>query len=148
MSFVSDILNSKTLRVILILLVIYWLFQKSLKFIPDLFKDIRKDVAESQTGKDSNTVVSQTTGQKVDVNVIAEGFKNAMNPSGFETLEDLDGTDEEAIFRLAEEANGNFDKVSKAFRQLTKGQELLARLRNELDPQEYDIFAVKAGLKI
>tara|TARA_Y100000589_G_C27147351_1_gene627426 strand:+ start:766 stop:1176 length:411 start_codon:yes stop_codon:yes gene_type:complete len=71
-----------------------------------------------------------------DVNQIAQGYRSAANPSGVSWMIDFDGTDDEAIEKLAYQTKGSLDEVAQAYRQ--KFDEALTdRLRKELDVSEF-----------
>lgn len=50
-----------------------------------------------------------------DFNQIAQQYRSASNPSGIEFLIDADGTDEEAIERLAYQTKGNFQQIADGY---------------------------------
>ena len=71
-----------------------------------------------------------------DVNQIAQQYRSASNPSGVSWMIDFDGTDEEAIDKLAYQSKNNFSAIANAYRQ--KFDETLTdRMRAELDTDEF-----------
>lgn len=70
-----------------------------------------------------------------DVNQIALQYRTASNPSGIEFLIDTDGTDEDAIEKLAFQTKGVLDEVASAYK-LKFDETLSDRMSKELDSDE------------
>jgi len=71
-----------------------------------------------------------------DVNQLAQRYRAASNPSGFEAMIDFDGTDEEALKLLARDTKGRLPDVAAAYR-LKFNEALTDRLRKELDADDF-----------
>ncbi|NQY09821.1 MAG: hypothetical protein HRT71_09950 [Flavobacteriales bacterium] len=71
-----------------------------------------------------------------DFNQIAQQYRSASNPSGIEFLIDADGTDEEAIERLAYQTKGNFQQIADGY-NMKFDETLTDRMRKELDSDEF-----------
>ena len=67
---------------------------------------------------------------------LAQQYRTAFNPSGVSWLINADGTNEEAIEKLAFQTKGQLDEVARAYKE--RFDELLTdRLRAELSSDEY-----------
>lgn len=90
---------------------------------------IKKAIAKYREGKfDKN--------ETKDVNQIAQQYRSASNPSGIAMLINTDGTNEEAIDRLAYQTKGSFEAVADAYK-LKFDETLTDRMRKELDADEF-----------
>src|ERR1051326_3178131 len=66
----------------------------------------------------------------------AMSLRSAMNPSGFEWLRNMDGTNEESIFNTAKNIM-NLEDVIKAYRRLYSGSSLMDDLKREMGTDSY-----------
>lgn len=74
--------------------------------------------------------------ETADVNQLAQQYRSASNPSGVSWMIDFDGTDEDAIEKLAFQTKNHFNAVASAYKQ--KFDETLTdRMRAELDTDEF-----------
>ncbi len=73
--------------------------------------------------------------ETADPNQLAIHYRTASNPSGSGWLIDYDGTDDDAVERLAYQTKGVFDEVAKAY-GLKYGETLSDRMASELDADE------------
>ncbi|MCU0439157.1 MAG: hypothetical protein MUC49_14765 [Raineya sp.] len=138
----SNFLDTKAFRLILIVVIAYFVFSwlDPIKW----FKDLRKNLQEGKVGKEGNQITTPQ-GEKVDIDAIAVAMRNAMNPSGQGWMIGFDGTKEEALYLLAEKSRGNFDKIAKAYKN-RNDSDLMSDLQGELEEDELLIFQQKAGL--
>lgn len=74
----------------------------------------------------------------LNANALAQLYRQAMNPSGYGWMMELDGTNENLIFDLAAKTN-NFQSVSTSYRALY-GTDLTSDLRKELSSDDYTKF--------
>lgn len=88
-----------------------------------VFDKMRHDAEENKAGDDP---VTQQ----------AMAIRSAMNPSGFEWLHNVDGTNEESIFNTAKGIK-NLEDVIKAYRRLYAGDSLMDDLKREMKPEAY-----------
>ena len=70
-----------------------------------------------------------------DVNLLAQQYRSAANPSGVSWMIDMDGTTEGAIDRLAYQTKGSLTQVADAYK-LKFDETLTDRMRKELDAEE------------
>lgn len=70
-----------------------------------------------------------------DANQIAQQYRSAANPSGVKWMIDLDGTNEEAIDRLAYQTKGTAKQVFDAYK-LKFDETLTDRMRRELNAED------------
>ncbi len=87
---------------------------------------IRKNVSDNQMD------TSPEAGQAVTL-------RQAINPSGNWWMRRFDGTDKEAIFKIAPEIT-DMDKVKNHFKAQTEGGDLYEELQAGLSPDEYQKF--------
>lgn len=99
-------------------LVLVWLGNK-------LIKNLKKDSTESRVENDPSV------GQ-------AQSLRQAMNPSGNEWMRKMDGTNKEAIFRIASEID-DIEAVRKAYKNLFNSS-LYEDLQGELSATDYQKF--------
>lgn len=74
---------------------------------------------------------------------LANAIRQALNPSGVRLLRHIDTTDEAALFAIAPRIR-NLTQVAQAYRRLFQS-ELLEDLRQELSPDEYQVFMAATG---
>lgn len=108
--------------ILIALLVVYIVFKKFGKSISGAVSDAQFNAIE---GTDLGSLIQQ--------------YRAAMNPSGVSWLISTDGTDEEAILKLAQQTKGNVDAVFKAYRQKFNSN-LTDDLRQELSTEEYETW--------
>lgn len=80
----------------------------------------------------------QNAGGGLNSNSLATLYKQALNPSGYDTLIELDGTNEEVIF-LAAAQTRNFREVFEAYKKQYK-RDLTDDLQKELSTEDYQKF--------
>lgn len=115
----KKLLSNKYMRIILLILVILFFFRGRIRKMIRQRKERQFDNNETQ-----------------DVNQIAQQYRSASNPSGVSWMIDFDGTDEEAIDKLAYQSKNNFSAIANAYRQ--KFDETLTdRMRAELDTDDF-----------
>lgn len=85
-----------------------------------------------KSGAEADMDTNPSTGQ-------AASLKQAMNPSGFRWMRFIDGTDKDAIFRVAGQIT-NLDDVKAKYKGLTDGGELYDDLEGSLSPDEFQKF--------
>lgn len=69
----------------------------------------------------------------------AASLKQALNPSGYQWMKNFDGTDKEAIMRIAPQIK-NLDDVNSHYKNLAQTQSLYDDLQSSLSPDEYQKF--------
>lgn len=74
---------------------------------------------------------------------LANAIRQALNPSGVRFLRHIDTTDEAALFAIAPRIR-SLTQVAQAYRRLFQS-ELLEDLRQELSPEEYQVFMAASG---
>ncbi len=115
----KKVLSNKYVMIALVILVLLFFFRGRIR------KMIRK---RNEKKFDKN--------ETQDVNQIAQQYRSASNPSGVSWMIDFDGTDEEAIDKLAYQSKNNFNAIASAYRQ--KFDETLTdRMRAELDTDDF-----------
>jgi len=113
------LLSNKYIRIILLILVILFFFRGRIRKMIRQRKERQFDNNETQ-----------------DVNQIAQQYRSASNPSGVSWMIDFDGTDEDAIDKLAYQSKKNFSSIADAYRQKF-GETLTDRMRAELDTDDF-----------
>ena len=111
-------LSNKYVRIALILIALIFLFRRA---IGSMIEKIRENIFNKKEHK--------------DVNLLAQQYREALNPSGADWMIDFDGSDEPAIERLAYQTKGFLKEVSEAYR-LKYNEGLVDRLRKELSAEE------------
>jgi hypothetical protein len=115
----KKVLGNKYIVIGIIVLIILF-------FLKGRIKKMIKNYNEKQFDKNETT----------DVNQLAQQYRSASNPSGSSWMIDFDGTDEDAIEKLAFQTKGHFTNVASAYKQ--KFDETLTdRVRAELDSDEF-----------
>jgi len=71
-----------------------------------------------------------------DTNQLALQYRTASNPSGNNWMIDWDGTDEDAIEKLAYQTKGELNEVAAAYKLKFDGETLSDRMSKELDSKE------------
>ena len=95
-------------------------------FLKGRIKKVIKNYNEKQFDKNETT----------DINQLAQQYRSASNPSGSSWMIDFDGTDEDAIEKLAFQTKNHFTDIASAYKQ--KFDETLTdRMRAELDSDEF-----------
>ncbi len=69
----------------------------------------------------------------------AASLKQALNPSGYRWMKNIDGTDKEAIWRIAPQIT-NLDDVNTHYKKIAEGDSLYDDLQGSLSPDEYQKF--------
>ena len=141
---VKEILESKTVQALLILIIVYLVFKWVIGSPSRLFKSARENIVKGNAGKDSNTITTPE-GKKVDLNALAIGFRNAIFRS-WDWLNVIgDGTDEETLYKYARDSRGHFKEVSRVYRALYDS-DLLMDVEGDLSPGEFMEFKDYAGI--
>jgi hypothetical protein len=112
-----------------------------------------KSEGDTSTGKQEQKLQNDPkTPGKSSATAIASRLRNAMNPSGDSDLINADGTDEDAMYKAAWDAYGQWDEVVKAYAKLyvdgagvwsnlnSSNQTLLKQVEEELNSTEYQKF--------
>lgn len=115
---------SKTGIILIVLLVVLML---SRKVIQNAVANLKENNFDNNIGK---------TKKGKSINLIAESYRNAMNPSGISWLMWSDGTDEEAILNLAPDTAGVLNDVNKAYKN-KYGTSLVDDLQGELSSSDF-----------
>lgn len=115
----KKVLSNKYVMIALVILVLLFFFRGRIRKMIRRRNEKKFDKNETQ-----------------DVNQIAQQYRSASNPSGVSWMIDFDGTDEEAIDKLAYQSKNNFNAIASAYRQ--KFDETLTdRMRAELDTDDF-----------
>lgn len=115
----KKVLSNKYVMIALVILVLLFFFRGRIRKMIRRRNEKKFDKNETQ-----------------DVNQIAQQYRSASNPSGVSWMIDFDGTDEEAIDKLAYQSKNNFNAIANAYRQ--KFDETLTdRMRAELDTDDF-----------
>lgn len=69
----------------------------------------------------------------------AASLKQAMNPSGYRWMKNFDGTDKDAIWRIAPQIT-NLDDVNSHYKKIAEEDSLYDDLQSSLSPDEYQKF--------
>ncbi len=69
----------------------------------------------------------------------AASLKQAMNPSGYRWMKNFDGTDKDAIWRIAPQIT-NLDDVNTHYKKIAEEDSLYDDLQSSLSPDEYQKF--------
>jgi hypothetical protein len=69
----------------------------------------------------------------------AASLKQALNPSGYRWMKNFDGTDKEAIWRIAPQIT-NLDDVNSHYKKIAEQDSLYDDLQSSLSPDEYQKF--------
>lgn len=116
-SFFSSKAGKMTLLVILVMIVFFIAKGGITKFL--------RNRAEKKFDRDETK----------DVNQLALQYRTASNPSGNNWMIDWDGTNEDAIEKLAYQTKGVLDEVAAAYK-LKYDETLSDRMSKELDSEE------------
>ncbi len=115
----KTIFSNRIVLIVLAGLLAYLFLKKRIK------KVVRK-ISENQFDKNETQ----------NPNILAQQYRSAANPSGNKWMIDWDGTDEDAIDRLAYQTRGRLESVTDAYSQ--KFDETLTdRMRTELDNDDF-----------
>lgn len=115
----KKVFSNKYVLIVLLAIVILLFFRGRIRKMIKRHKEKQFDKNETQ-----------------DVNQIAQQYRAAANPSGVSWMIDFDGTDEDAIDKLAYQSKNNFSSIANAYRQ--KFDETLTdRMRAELSTDEF-----------
>jgi hypothetical protein len=115
----KKVFTNKYVLMVLIILVLLFFFRGRIRKMIKRRREKQFDKNETQ-----------------DVNQIAQQYRSASNPSGISWMIDFDGTDEEAIDKLAYQSKNNFPAIANAYRQ--KFDETLTdRMRAELSTEDF-----------
>lgn len=115
----KSVLSNKYVLIGILAILALWFFKKRIKKTVKAFKEERFDSDETK-----------------DVNQLAQQYRSASNPSGFSWMIDWDGTNEDAIEKLAYQTKGAFERTSQAYKD--KFDETLTdRMRTELDTEAF-----------
>lgn len=121
---IKKVLSDKRVVFVLIAIVVFFLLKKYIK------KGIKK-IKENKFDKQSHE----------DPNKLALNFRSAANPSGYNWMIDMDGTDEETMLDIGQRIKDlNLQEdVSKAYR-LKYDETLEERASKELDGEDLRLF--------
>lgn len=114
----KKIFTNKYVVIAIIIVVVIFLAKGGIKKISKKIKEKKFDRDETK-----------------DVNQLAQQYRSASNPSGNNWMINWDGTDEDAIERLAYQTKGVLTQVADAYK-LKFDETLTDRLRKELDADE------------
>lgn len=114
----KKVFSNKYVLIVIAILVGYLFFRKK-------FRNYFKKKREAEFDRNEHK----------DVNQLAQQYRSASNPSGVSWMIDFDGTDEEAIERLAYQTKGVFSSVADAYK-LKFDETLTDRMRNELSSDD------------
>ncbi|MCB0396836.1 MAG: hypothetical protein KDD36_09295 [Flavobacteriales bacterium] len=118
-SAIKKFFSNKVVLTVIALVVLIFLFKKK---IGKAIQSVRSKKFDKQEYK--------------DVNLLAQQYREAVNPSGFDALINYDGTDEQAIETLARQTKGSLREISDAYR-LKYNEGLSDRLRRELSSEDF-----------
>ena len=121
---IKKVLSDKRVVFVLIAIVVFFLLKKYIK------KGIKK-IKENKFDKQSHE----------DPNKLALNFRSAANPSGFNWMIDMDGTDEDTMLDIGQRIKDlNLQEdVSKAYR-LKYDETMEERANKELDGEDLRLF--------
>lgn len=115
----KKVLGNKYIMIGIITLIVLF-------FLKGKIKRLIQNYNESQFDKNETT----------DVNQLAQQYRSASNPSGSSWMIDFDGTDEDAIEKLAFQTKDHFTDVASAYKQKFN-ETLTDRMRAELGSDEF-----------
>lgn len=121
---IKKVLSDKRVVFVLIAIVVFFLLKKYIK------KGIKK-IKENKFDKQSHE----------DPNKLALNFRSAANPSGYNWMIDMDGTDEDTMLDIGQRIKDlNLQEdVSKAYR-LKYDETMEERANKELDGEDLRLF--------
>lgn len=117
----------KILKIVIVLVIVVVAFILSRKVIKTIIDNARESKFDKNIDKKVNGK---------NVNLIAQSYRSALNPSGTSWLDWSDGTDEDAIFKLALETKGVLKEVSEGYKAKF-GTALVDDLRDELSSEDF-----------
>ena len=115
----KKVLSNKYILIGIVVLIVLF-------FLKGRIKRVIQNYNESQFDKNETT----------NVNQLAQQYRSASNPSGTSWMIDMDGTDEDAIEKLAFQTKDHFTDVASAYNQKFN-ETLTDRMRAELDSNEF-----------
>jgi hypothetical protein len=111
------------------------------------YKWVRKSL-DRQKATEDNQIVTNSDPKKGAAKMIATTLRNAFNPSGVEWMDEMDGTNNKAVFQAAWQMKKYkipYDYVAQEYFN-TYSQSLLSRLNKELNATELKKFFSDAGV--
>lgn len=97
----------QALKAVFLIIIVMFTIVLSRKYFKNVIENIRENQADNNVEKTKNGK---------NINIIAQAYKNAVNPSGTSWLQWSDGTDEDAIFNLAKDTKGSLNEINKAYK--------------------------------
>jgi hypothetical protein len=117
-----------SVRLISLIIITMLSIVLSRKYLQGVIEKYRENQADNNVEKSKNGK---------NINIIAQAYKNAVNPSGTSWLQWSDGTDEDAIFNLANDTKGSLNEINKAYKNKFQIS-LVDDLRTELSSNEFN----------
>ena len=121
------------IKSVALILIVLFAIVLTRKYAQGIISNIRENQADNNVEK---------TRDGKNINIIAQAYKNAINPSGVAWLQWSDGTDEDAIYNLAIDTRGSLNEINRAFKnkfQISLVDELRSELSSEAFSKWYTI---------